>query len=189
MSALVTVVLTWPRLFDAVEARFALDKTKVDMSFGWTTPQKHKTADARIVWVPGDDGNVGSIGPARHPGGSNQQAGQVDPRSLATLGELFTVHVSASDPQFPSNERSQYVASRLLFDAWYRAVYKAAYGTFAVQSLNWITDKAERRHGSAMVCVCELAAKIPDSPYTTVTDGEAAIVTSLEDVDETTVTT
>lgn len=189
MSEPIKVCLALPTLFDAVVARFKTEKTHVDQTFGWRTPQRHKIGEVRIAWVPGDDSSVGEIRAPRQPGGGRVQAGETDPRSLATLGELFTVHVSASDPQFPEDERSQYIATRLLFDAWYRAVHKAAYGTFRVQSLNWNDDKNERRKGAELICVCEIEAKIPDSPYTTVTDADSSIVTSLQDVDETTVTT
>lgn len=173
------ICLALPVLFDAVVARFKLDSTDAENVFGWRQPQKHKVRESRIVWVPGDiGGSAGEIRAARNPGGN--------PRSLATLGELFTVHVSANDPQFPENELGQYQATRLLYDAWYRAVYLAAHGTFSVQSLEWNVTKNERRHGAGLICVCEVEALVPDSPYTTVPLEGADITTSLDDVDEVT---
>lgn len=184
MSEERTVVLALPLLFDAVVARFKADKTCVDQSFGWREPQKHKTSRSRIAWVPGDvSGSLGSIDPARKSGDIAEQ------RSLATLRELFTVHVEADEPQFAENERTQYRATRLLFDAWLRAVYLAAHGTFQVVSADWNIEKSERRHGTEIVCVCWIEAVIPDQPFVLApSDAEAEIVTSLEDVDETTTT-
>lgn len=176
------VCFALPTLFDAVVARFDLDSTSVEQYFGWREPQKHKTARARIVWVPGDEGAVGDVRAARNPGNN--------PRSLATLAELFTVYVSANDPQFPEDERKQYEATRRLFDAWYRAVYLAAHGTFEVASLAWNISKNERRHGTELVCVCWIESVIPDAPYALApADTEAQITTSLQDVDEVTIAT
>jgi len=176
------VCFALPTLFDAVVARFALDSTNVEQHFGWREPQKYKTARARIVWVPGDEGgNVGDVRPARNPGGN--------PRSLATLAELFTVYISANDPRSPEDEREQYVATRALFDAWFRAVYRAAHGTFAVTSTTWNISKNERRHGAELVCACWVEALVPDSAYVLApADTEAMITTSLDDVSEVTTT-
>ena len=182
MPEAVRIRLALPTLYDAVVARFAADGTNAEQPFGWREPQKYKTVRARIVWVPGDPGgSAGAIKAARHPG--------QNPRSLSTLDELFTVHVSAFDPQFPEDERSNYRETRILYDAWYRAVYLAAHGTFEVQSLDWNVTKSERRHGTELVCVCAIEALIPDLPLALApVDTEADIVTSLEDVDETTTT-
>ena len=171
-------------LYDAVVDRFILDKTEVDQPFGWREIYQHRTSKARIVWVPGDEsGTAGEMRAARNPG--VQESG----RSLATLGELFTVHVSANDPQFPENERGQYEATLALFDAWVRAVYLAAHGTIKFGAPAWNADKNERRHGAELVSVCEVEAKIPDTAYALVpADAEVEIETSLEDVTETTTT-
>lgn len=178
------VCLALPKLFDDVVARFELDGTEVEQHFGWREPQKHKTVRARIVWVPGDEGGTaGEIRAARNPG--TQAAG----RSIATLGELFHVRIAVVDPQFREDERAQYIATRLVFDAWVRAVYKAAHGTILLGSPTWNIDKNERRHGAELVCVCEVEAKIPDSPFDTVpADAVAQITTSLDNVDEVTTT-
>jgi len=167
-------------LFDSVVARFELDGTNVEQSFGWREPQKYKTAKARIVWVPGDEtGTAGAMRAARNPGSS------AEGRSLATLAELVTVHISATDLQFPESERSQYEATRALFDAWARAVYLAAHGTIEFGSPSWNTSKNERRHGAELVVVLEVEAKIPDSPYALAPVSTVAqITTSLDDVDE-----
>ncbi len=174
-----TVCLALPVLFDAVVQQFKDDCTNAEQFFGWREPQKHKTASARLTWVPGDpSGSIGVMVPARNPG--------ENPRSLGTLPELFTVYVAANDPQQPENERAQYVATRLLYDAWFRAVYLAAYGTFEVLDLSWNTEKNERRYGAEMICLCTIQAKVPDSPYTLAPDDtKGVVVVSLEDVDET----
>lgn len=184
MSATPVVCLALPTLFDAVVARFETDCTVADVLFGWRKPQRHKESRARVAWVPGDpSGSVGNIDPPVKSGDKPDQ------RSLATLRELFTIYIEADDDQFPEDERSQYVATRLLWDAVYRAMYLAAHGTFRITSLDWNTDKNERRHGAELIAIGWIEAVIPDAPHTIVEPPvDAEITTSLDDVDEVTTT-
>jgi len=184
VSANPTICLALPTLFDAVVARFELDGSAPVQTFGWRQPTKHKRTTARIAWVPGTpSGQVGDVGAPKKTGDRDTY------RSLGTLGELFTVYIEANDPVRPEDERAQYTVTRLLFDAWLRAVYLAAHGTFEIQSLDWNTEKNERRNGTELVCVCSIEASIPDSPWTLAPDDtEADITTSLEDVSEQTLT-
>ena len=148
-------VLALEALFDAVSARFTAEGPTAANVFGWREPGKHPVGH-RIAWVPGDPGgNAGSIRPARNPGGN--------PRALATFVELFTVEITANEPTTPENERAQYHAARMLRDAWHRAVYLAAHGTFAIRSERWILDRIERQHGATYQIVCELEAMVPDA--------------------------
>jgi len=152
----VTYVLSLPHLFDAVLARFALDGTAVPMAFGWREPGQQRVGN-RIVWVPGDpSGELGAMLPAKYPGGN--------PRALATLEELFTVEISGADVSAgqQENERAQYIATRLLYDAFIRALYLAAHGTYRVVKVSWITLKKERRYGAAIRAVIALQAPIAD---------------------------
>lgn len=182
------IVLALPRLYDAVVARFAAEGTAVPNLFGWREPAQKLVNGSRICWVPGDDtGALGDVGPAKYPGRV--------PRSIATLLELFTVTIQANDPSSPENERLQYQAVRELFDAWYRAVHLAAYGTFQVVSTEWVTDKKERRFGAALRVACTIEAMIPDpiSPDSVTDATEAAkpdpmlaeVETTVLDVSET----
>jgi len=160
------VILALEKLFDDVQARFAVETPALASAsfFGWREPPRQGTPTSRIVWVPGDPrGALGAVGPARFPGGSAQR-----PRPLATLHELFYVEISGADATAPDNERAQYHATRLLFDAWLRAVYLAAYGTFAIVSAEWIgvADRAQRRYGAAIRVVGTIDAKVPDSALT-----------------------
>jgi hypothetical protein len=151
-----TVVLALEQLYDAVAARFAAEGTAGEFVFGWRTPAQQHTGP-RLAWVPGDpSGSLGRWLPARNPGRA--------PRPIGTLGELFTVHLSAQDPDAPEDERAQYKITRLLFDAWYRAVYLAARGTFEILSTNWIDAKNIRRFGAALRVVVQLQAELPDAP-------------------------
>lgn len=177
-----SVILALPRLYDAVVARFAADGLSVPNLFGWRTPPQKYTLGNRICWIPGDtdSGDLGETLPARYPGRN--------PRSLATLGELFTIEIIASDPDLTKleHERVQYQAVRELYDAWYRAVYLAAYGTFAVQSSTWMIEKKERRYGAAIRVVCSIEAMIPDAPLTDVSPAAATVTTtqlSLSEID------
>jgi hypothetical protein len=154
------IILALPKLFDDVVARFAAEGTVVPNLFGWRTPPQKLVTSSRICWVPGDDsGALGELLPARHPGGN--------PRSLATLGELFTVWIVTSDPDAAKreNERAQYQSARELFDAWWRAVYLAAHGTVRVESASWVPEKKERRFGAAILVVGVIEAMVPDEEH------------------------
>jgi hypothetical protein len=122
--------------------------------------------------VPGDDA-TGSFGPVIAPrsvGGN--------PRSLADLEELFTVYLFASDPTRPEVELAQYKAARLLFDAWWRAVYLAAHGNVRMVASKWSVKSIERRYGAGMRVVCAIRSPIPDQTYEIVTDAVASITYS-----------
>jgi hypothetical protein len=148
-------VLAITTLYNAVVARFTLDSTVCEQSFGWKESAKLSPTNARITWTPGDaNGALGSISGAKQPGRN--------PRSLATLEELVTCDIQAYDPLLPTSEPAQYEATRLLFDAWYRAVYLAARGTFKIISTNWIRPKSGLTHGAAIRVVLTVEAKIPD---------------------------
>lgn len=174
------------RLYDAVVARFALEgsgpesPTEVAQSFGWREDPKQKTTAGRIVWRPGDRSfGLGTLVPAKQPG-------RIDARPLATLGELFTCTISANDPTSPEDETAQYTATRALFDAWYRAVYLAARGTFAIISAEWVTGNPggsinQRRHGAAIRVVVQLDAAILDAPLESAPTDTAAVVVSTMD--------
>jgi hypothetical protein len=142
-------------LYDAVVARFVLEGTAATNHFGWRASAQQLPGQ-RIVWIPGDeDGDIGEMLAPRHPGGN--------PRSLGTLDEIFRVEIKGEDTTAPESERAQYIAARFLFDTWYRAIYLAAHGTFAIKTANWIVDKKERRHGASINVVCAIQAMIPDS--------------------------
>ena len=186
------------KLYNNVVTQFASDGTVVPNLFGWREKRKHivsngalqgaataqpSTPGNRIIWVPGNeegDGDAGKhSGPSKNPG--------TNPRSLATLGEVFTVYIQGSDPRTPANELAQYRAVRFLYDAWFRAVYLAAYGTFSIQTVKWDRSKTERQHGAMMIAVCTVEAMIPDVSFPTapVNTAAALATTVLSQTDPT----
>lgn len=174
------IILALPKLFDDVVARFAaeLGGSAPPQSFGWREPAK-TTGKSRIVWVPGNDGELGELGPAKRPGGN--------PRPLATLGELFTVYLEGFDAAAPETERAQYIAARLLFDAWWRAVYLARLNVTLV-SAAWVGEKVERRRGATIRAVCRIEAMVPDAVQEGApVDTGAQIATSELNVTEATI--
>jgi hypothetical protein len=176
------IVFALPRLFDAVVTRFAAEAVLVPNVFGWREPAKRPGTSHRIVWVPGDDesGELGEIVEAKQPGRN--------PRPLATLEELFTVYIEARDDAAAENERAQYIATRTLFDSWYRAVYLAAHGTIRIESAAWVISKKERRAGAAIRVLCTIEAAIVDAEDGIApTETGAEIATSEYTVTETTV--
>lgn len=145
--------------------------------FGWRTPaDKLNTgtpAGTRICWVPGDpSGALGELGPAAQPGRN--------PRSLATLGELFTCLISASDQTAPESELAQYKAARFLFDAWWRAVHKSMPGRVRLVALAWVIDAKERRFGATIRAVCAVEAMVPDVAFKTMPTSAAQAVITTE---------
>jgi len=142
-------------LLDDIEARFTAESTPATNHFGRreVTREGHN----RIVWVPGDD-RSGDIGPL--------EAGELGfcPRSLGTLKELFTVYVKAYDSAFAEDEMAQYRACRLLFDAWWRAVYLSHGPRAVVKRAAWHTGDRERSRGAVIRALLQIEARLPDEP-------------------------
>lgn len=150
------IILALEKLYSDVTAAFAADGRNVPQPFGWRVTANQAPLPERIVWVPGDDesGDLGKMGPPKFPGRN--------PRPLATLAELFTCRISAHDPEKPADEASQYRATRLLFDEWFRAVRRAAPGQFEILKAGWITDKNQFRYGAAIRVLGAIQSMIPD---------------------------
>lgn len=148
------VVFALPYLYDRVAERFARDGLDVQMTFGWLKSAEQLTSVKRIVWIPGDGDNVGSVGPAKYPGG--------DPRALATLNELCTVEITSADDSDPTDERKQYTATRELYDEWLRAVYLAGRGWYSIVSQRWAGGDRARRLGGTIRVVISVHAPIFD---------------------------
>lgn len=179
--------LALEHLYDAVVARFAADAaasipatTPPPNLFGWREAAQKMIVGRRIVWIPGDPaGNLGALNPPRNPGRN--------PRPLATLEELCTIEITTEDSGALQSERLQYRAVRELYDAWMRAVYLAAHGTFRIVSSGWITDKKELRRGAALRIVIAVQAVVADAPLEAApVDTQARIATSLVDTVEAT---
>lgn len=174
------IILALPALVDAVTARFEAElDAPPAQSFGWREPARQPRSH-RIVWVPGDDEGdaLGEVSAAKYPGRN--------PRPLATVHELATVYLEAVDTSARENERAQYVAARLLFDAWLRAVYLAAHGTYRIESVRWVTGAKERRYGAAIRVLLSIEAMVPDEAHELVpADAHAEIDVEELDVSET----
>lgn len=166
-----TVTLALPALYRGVVARMAAWGHVEEQPFGWREPSK-RLAGRRIVWVPGDDGDVGEVAPPRHPGRN--------PRPLWTIREFCTVHVEALDASSPEDELAQYQAARELLDAWLRAVYLEGHGTVAIVDVRWIDDKALRRAGAAIRVVLTVEAMVPDETDETVSAGSTTVASMSE---------
>jgi hypothetical protein len=140
-------------LYDAVSASLEVSNPGIENAFGWRRPARQMTTDKRVVWVPGDaSGSLGVLGPARQPGRN--------PRPIATLHELVSVHIFAFDPADAEDERLQYIATRDLFDAWLAAVRSAYQGRTKVLSVFWDNSKNTRRRGAEIIAVLAVEAAI-----------------------------
>lgn len=137
------------------------------VAFGRKAPPRQHALEARIVYVPGDDSaSVGELGAAKYPGNN--------PRSIATLNEAFRVYLDARDASAPTDDRTQWKAARLLFDAWYRTVFLVAEGTIQVRAVKWRSERAEGHGGDGMIVTCVIGSKVPDAP-----DDEADVDTGV----------
>lgn len=152
-------VLAIPLLYDAVAARFAAEATPCALAFGWKA-RAEQVRGPRIVMIPGDPaGTAGDIGAAKQPGRN--------PRSLGTFAEIFHIVISgAGDAVDPTNERKAYTATRLLFDAWYRAAFLFAGVRMAFVNAQWLIDRVTARFATALVVTFSLEAMIPDAELT-----------------------
>lgn len=149
--------------FERVTARFVTEGVTVPNLFGWTTPEKQPVPGAhtrRICWVPGDPSGSAVVALE-----APKTDAKVFPRSLATIVEVVRVYIFAANKALPESDRAQYNATRLLFDAWYRAMYLECRGTFAVKSVLWETSKKERRHGACLVVTLHMHSPVTDEPY------------------------
>lgn len=148
-------ILAFEDLYDSVRGEFAAQALNVEQPFGGREKSRQLGDRPRIVWVPGSEtGDLGRIVPAKRPGRN--------PRPLLTLQELFHCQITGFDASAAEDERAQYHATRLLYDAWLRAVYLAAYGTFEIVSQRWLTQRSESRFGLSIIATGAIEAMIPD---------------------------
>lgn len=172
------------QLYDAVVARMAADGIDVDQPFGRREHTKQIGDKSRITWAYGDpNGDMGRILPPRNPGGELQ-------RPLARVDELFTCRITGLPhgykPDDPGYERAQYVATRQLFDDWYRAVYLYGYGMLGEIRARWAKpERVSALHAPCLEVVGAIQAAIPDEEILeTTAPVHARIEVSLGDVTE-----
>lgn len=147
---------------ERVVHRFATEGPVCTQLFGWHAAHEPAEGD-RITWAPGDPrGKLGATLPPKRPGRN--------PRPLATLGELFTVTISAADTNALDDEAAQYKAAWLLRMYWFRAVYHASHMKpgfeFQIVDEQWLNDRRERRFGATLQITLLLEAAILDTPPT-----------------------
>lgn len=163
----------------------ANDPTNPPHVFGWREPT-HRSGALRVVWEPGEDGNLGDITPTRGN----------DPRSLATLVERFTIHCEARDASTPMNERAQYEAARRLFNAVWRAVYATNFGVVKLISMHYVSIGgganplgAVSQAGVTIRAVMSIESVIPDAPLavaSTSTDAHVSTTAAIDGVHDAT---
>ncbi len=155
-------VLALEIFHDRIVQRFAADSIACEFAFGWKEVQRQgRLPRAHIITTPGDpDGKLTK----EHTGA--RYPGQIPIRSVGGMIELFTVRISAQDPDAPGDDRAQYRATRLLYDAWLRAAYLSAFGNYTIESDRWITTRKEGRFGTAVEVVGGILAIVPDSAVT-----------------------
>ncbi len=151
--------LALEKLYLGVQAAMFADPAIVlpvaSQTFGWREPEKQLRNPRRIVWVPGDDGNAGDIGPPRYPG-------RAPNRPLFSWDELFTVYIANHDASAHTVEFNQWAATRTLADQWLAEVYRQAHGTFAIINTKWVDDKKEHRYGATLRIVGGIQSMVAD---------------------------
>lgn len=184
------VTLALPRLYSAVVARFAAEAPLVgdppvnvpiaDQYFGWKEPARQHVGN-RIVWVPGEpNGKAGQVTAPKFPGA------RAEGRPLANMPEAFHCYITGYDRTAPENELLQYTAARLLFDAWVRAIYLAAYGTLELPRVDWFKGgKKEFQAGATLLAIGAVWSVQPDSEVSAAPADTGAILTlEMFDVEE-----
>src|SRR6478609_7411791 len=173
-----SIILALENLFDKVVQRFADENTLIENTFCWKEPPRQGGNVNRIIWIPGDASNsLGDLGAPRYPGG-------LPARPLAMLNEAFTCLIVGADPQAKDSDRAQYHQTRLNYDAWLRAVYLAAVGTFGIKSQAWDMTRKEGRFGAASKVVGTIQAVVPDEPFTFAEVGTAGEATAVIGITE-----
>lgn len=169
-------VFALPILYQAVVDRFTADMFECVCTFGFNEAPKVITSTRRVTFTPGDTSR--GLGSISAPKGIGR-----NPRSLATLEELFTLTMHGVDTSNPSNDLLQYEVARGLYDAVYAAMYRAAHGTFKIQRSEWL-PKEIITHGACIRSVCSVDAAIftqPAPQEVAPVDSQAS--TTLEDLD------
>lgn len=156
------VILGLVNLYNEVRKELQQRIPGVQFRFGKRAPaQQNTTSYALLDWVPGDPaGTAGKDLPARDL--------SQNPRNVADLDELFTVYMRAYDATaLVSSEDyaiKQYTVTRLLYDDWRAAVYRAAFGTVWIDGLRWNFEKVEFALGAQLIATCRIRVPIPDDP-------------------------
>lgn len=157
-GGLVTDTLALLAIVDSVAARFEAESTTASVVFGKREPAKqiNKGIGGRVCFVPWPKGKAGKFSSPRAPGRN--------PRPLATLLEACAVYVQGWDagPTNANDERAQYAACRLLFDATVRAIYLAAPGTVEFLEAEELGEAVERHFGRELRFDFTVQAMIPD---------------------------
>ena len=150
------VVFALQAYYRAVRDDLAVRDPLVQHFFGWRkVPRQNTTANAVIIWVPGNEsGDCGEDLPSLGIG--------ANPRQIASLDEYATVRIRAHDPAGPEEDELQYAIVRLLYDEWRASICRAAYGIVHLSNPKWNITKGERRLGAELIIPCRFRAPIPD---------------------------
>jgi len=110
-----------------------------------------------------------------------------NPRVVGSLAELVTVEIAAEDTECPTDELAQYRAARKLFDLWFAAVRRRAYGAIEWRSAKWVVNRKNNTRGAVLQIVLSVSAAIPDDEQTQrlTTPARAEIESTLLDHTET----
>lgn len=195
-------VLALDLLFDGIVAVFAADAapnpSRVSIVFGWREVAKQINQGPgganRIVIHPGlpgeKTGRFGSHMPVHKPGRN--------PRSLATRIEIFTAYIWAvdgTDETTLRNERAQWRAARMLYDAFDRAAYLVTHtdGDVGVGPVTWLAedwnlDKSERGYGAEVIVSGAVESMVPDTAFADVTDAHGVVAVTLRGETNTVIT-
>jgi hypothetical protein len=186
----------WVELYRGVVEQFAADGTIAEQAFGFRTPMGQATTpagiQAKISWVPGDDTGSNDAGkqvPTLNVGSTY--------KALGTFEETFTVYLEAVDltsSKSRTDDLASYAAVISLRDAWFRAMYYAAYtrpgaslgGRWKIVKAGWLADKRLVPRGACLRLLVSAPVQIPDLPVTLAPLNVEAELTGklVEDVDE-----
>lgn len=173
------VVFALEDLYAKVGAAFEAEGLEVEQVFGPAGPSGNFRGERRVCWVPGDEGNAGTVLGASGPGGPGG-----NPRSLATFRELAVLHIGAVD-RAAKDQKVQYNAARRLFDHVVRHLRNAAPGNVFFEGVRWNWPNNEAGRGAEIQLVIAIDSPVFDRPAVTAPEGtEAVIAVRLNSVEE-----
>lgn len=80
-----------------------------------------------------------------------------------TIGTTYAFTTTAAVVKPSELDFDHWKATRILYDSWYRAVYRATFGRFTIISTDWVRPRKEGAWGATIRVVGAIESMIPDS--------------------------
>lgn len=115
----------------------------------------------RFSWTGATSGTGGVIG--AYLGNGVYFNADLASAGLFVNGTTYAFDTTAAVIKPSLVDFDHWKAARILYDAWYRAVYRATYGRFEILSTEWMHPRKEGAWGATIRVVGAIESMIPDS--------------------------